>query len=97
MTCEKTYLFGEVYPKLKEHCREKYGMEFQVRQSYLLQSAINLYQKFRVAIVLAISIDIALESVKDSNFKFRRSLSQAQRTLPCKIWYEIPSKANLIS
>ena len=36
MTCEKTYLFGEVYPKLKEHCREKYGMEFQVRQSYLL-------------------------------------------------------------
>ena len=54
MTCEKTYLFGEVYPKLKEHCREKYGMEFQVRQSYFLQSAINFYQK------LAISIDIAL-------------------------------------
>ena len=51
MTCEKTYLFGEDYPKLKEHCREKYGMEFQVRQSYLLQSAINFYQK------LAISID----------------------------------------
>ena len=81
MTCEKTYLFGEVYPKLKEHCREKYGMEFQVRQSYFLQSAINFYQKLRVAIVLAISIDIALESVKDSNFKFWRSLSKAQRTL----------------
>ena len=44
MTCEKTYLFGEVYPKLKEYCREKYGMEFQVRLSHFLQSAINSYQ-----------------------------------------------------
>ena len=30
MTLEKTSLFAEVYPKLKEYCREKYGLEFQV-------------------------------------------------------------------
>ncbi len=30
MTMEKTALVGEVYPKLKEYCREKYGIEFQV-------------------------------------------------------------------
>ena len=31
MSLEKTVLVSEVYPKLKEYCREKYGLEFQVR------------------------------------------------------------------
>jgi hypothetical protein len=31
MTLEKTVLVSEVYPKLKEYCRERYGLEFQVR------------------------------------------------------------------
>ena len=35
MSVEKTYLFGEVYPKLKEYCREKYGLEFQVHNTFL--------------------------------------------------------------
>lgn len=30
MTLEKTLLVSEVYPKLKEYCRERYGLEFQV-------------------------------------------------------------------
>ena len=30
MTLEKTALVSEVYPRLKEYCREKYGIEFQV-------------------------------------------------------------------
>ena len=31
MALEKAALFSEVYPKLKEYCREHYGLEFQVR------------------------------------------------------------------
>ena len=30
MTLEKNVLITEVYPKLKEYCRERYGLEFQV-------------------------------------------------------------------
>ncbi len=30
MTLEKNVLVTEVYPKLKEYCRERYGLEFQV-------------------------------------------------------------------
>ena len=30
MTLEKTVLVSDVYPKLKEYCRERYGLEFQV-------------------------------------------------------------------
>ena len=30
MSLEKTQIYNEVYPKLKEFCREKYGLEFQV-------------------------------------------------------------------
>ena len=31
MSLEKGAVFNEVYPKLKEYCRDKYGIEFQVR------------------------------------------------------------------
>ena len=34
MALEKAALFSEVYPKLKEYCREHYGLEFQVRFSF---------------------------------------------------------------
>jgi hypothetical protein len=30
MTLEKNILVTEVYPRLKECCRERYGLEFQV-------------------------------------------------------------------
>ena len=30
MTLEKHVLVNDVYPKLKEYCRERYGLEFQV-------------------------------------------------------------------
>ena len=30
MTMEKSILVTEVYPKVKEYCRERYGAEFQV-------------------------------------------------------------------
>ena len=30
MPLEKNVLITEVYPKLKEYCRERYGLEFQV-------------------------------------------------------------------
>ena len=30
MTAEKAILMTEVYPKVKEYCRERYGAEFQV-------------------------------------------------------------------
>ena len=30
MTAEKSLLMTEVYPKVKEYCRERYGAEFQV-------------------------------------------------------------------
>lgn len=30
MTLEKSVLVTEVYPRLKEYCREAYGLEFQV-------------------------------------------------------------------
>ncbi len=30
MTLEKNVLVTEVYPRLKEYCRERYGLEFQV-------------------------------------------------------------------
>lgn len=32
MVVEKNLLLTEVYPKLKDYCREQYGLEFQVRQ-----------------------------------------------------------------
>ena len=35
MALEKAALFSEVYPKLKEYCREHYGLEFQVRFFFL--------------------------------------------------------------
>ena len=35
MALEKSALFSEVYPKLKEYCREHYGLEFQVRDFFL--------------------------------------------------------------
>ena len=39
-TEERNLLIEEVYPKLKEYCRNKYGLEFQVN---VLQFNINLY------------------------------------------------------
>ena len=41
MTLEKTALFAEVYPKLKEYCREKYGLEFQVSSILTLELSIR--------------------------------------------------------
>ena len=41
MTLEKTALFAEVYPKLKEYCREKYGLEFQVSPILTLELSIR--------------------------------------------------------
>jgi hypothetical protein len=35
MALEKTVLVSEVYPKLKEYCRERYGLEFQVNKKTL--------------------------------------------------------------
>ena len=35
MTLEKHVLVIEVYPKLKEYCREKYGLEFQVKLDFI--------------------------------------------------------------
>ena len=34
MTLEKHVLVNEAYPKLKEYCREKYGLEFQVIKAH---------------------------------------------------------------
>jgi len=31
MGMERNTLMAEVYPKLKEYCREKHGLEFQVQ------------------------------------------------------------------
>ncbi len=36
MTLEKNVLVTEVYPRLKECCRERYGLEFQVGNKKLV-------------------------------------------------------------
>ena len=56
MTLEKTSLFAEVYPKLKEYCREKYGLEFQVssiltlgrKDGFLSRTLFENYSKCRI-------------------------------------------------
>ena len=45
MTLEKTALFAEVYPKLKEYCREKYGLEFQVSSILTLVQVSGVWLK----------------------------------------------------
>ena len=49
MTMEKSILVTEVYPKVKEYCRERYGAEFQVAfsaanlQLMIIDGLINIY------------------------------------------------------
>lgn len=45
-TMERNTLMAQCYPKLKDFCREKHGLEFQVkifRKSYYF---VNKYKKF---------------------------------------------------
>ena len=41
MTMEKAILVTEVYTKVKEYCRERYGAEFQVIIKYLYSFSIG--------------------------------------------------------
>ena len=41
MTMEKAILVTEVYTKVKEYCRERYGAEFQVMIRYLYSFPIK--------------------------------------------------------
>jgi hypothetical protein len=37
MLMERNTLMEYVYPKIKEYCREKHGLEYQVRQYRVIQ------------------------------------------------------------
>lgn len=41
---ERDSLIDTVFPELKTYCREKYGLEFQVRQIFFL--IVNLFFKY---------------------------------------------------
>jgi hypothetical protein len=39
---ERDSLIDNVFPKLKDYCREKYGLEFQVSRNKFFLSCINI-------------------------------------------------------
>ena len=43
MLMERNTLMEWVYPKIKEYCREKHGLEFQVTSVIMIQSSAMLY------------------------------------------------------
>lgn len=43
---ERNNLMSKCYPRIKDYCREKHGLEFQVSQSFVLDR--NLREKFRI-------------------------------------------------
>lgn len=47
MACERNELMRNVYPLLKDYCREKHGMEFQVSPlGFLGVNIIHLKNRF---------------------------------------------------
>ena len=46
MMLEKNVLVTEVYPRLKELCRERYGLEFQVMSSESKTARTDLLSKY---------------------------------------------------
>ena len=45
MLMERNTLMEFVYPKIKEYCREKHGLEFQVISSFLI-SLLSIHMSF---------------------------------------------------
>ena len=51
-TEERNLLIEEVYPKLKEYCRNKYGLEFQVNKLWFnLNLSTTVNHKVNLSIV----------------------------------------------
>ena len=44
MACERNELMRNVYPLLKDYCREKHGMEFQVKRCSFLSLVVAILQ-----------------------------------------------------
>ena len=57
MLMERNTLMEYVYPKIKEYCREKHGLEFQVKSGYKLTlSSMYFYLTFHILSIIEIII-----------------------------------------
>ena len=43
MLMERNTLMEYVYPKIKEYCREKHGLEFQVNPTFIFDTCCRLF------------------------------------------------------